>query len=504
MVISYGKDITGIEEILDNSGICTRALVTGSNGLMLPEIYIDSQYIGNYYHPKIKVVPFNNIGVDTTNGITEAMAIASLRTAGQNYFLTTKCDIPQFSYVISMIELSKTEEYKNYSVLETVYLGDTLTIKHSKLLLNLKAKVVSITKNIITGRIDLITLGSFQANISTAINNSIQAVQQQIVQVTSAYEQAIIDATSLMNGSQGGNVVFTLDADNKPTEITVMDTTDKMTAVNCWKWCLAGFMHSSTGYAGDYTVGITADGHILGSMITALEINASQITAGIISGNMIGGGTIVGCSIQQKMNNIIVNEFTNNAYGGLTEISDIYGNMNVSIGVESGSGNNCGGSLTLLRDGNHSTVMMGATTSKQAGFLSLVDFNGTTRVSVMAKNDLNSSSISLRDTNNVEQTFLTETQGAIAGQVIATENWVNTAVAAAVTSGKKTYQSWSGTITKGSTMAITHNLGYPPVMDISCTNNGTYIMSHVHTNNVCTVFNSGSSAGDWSGIIRFY
>ena len=66
---------------------------------------------------------------------------------GNAYIADSKIDIPQFNYKVDFLELTKTEEYKNYSVLERVYLGDTVTIKHSKLNINLKAKVIKITKN---------------------------------------------------------------------------------------------------------------------------------------------------------------------------------------------------------------------------------------------------------------------------------------------------------------------------------------------------------------------
>lgn len=146
VLVAYGKNIVGIEETLDIDDICTRLMPVGKDGLLLPEKYIDSPYINNFSHPKIRVQEFSDIGIDEENGITEEIAITQLRQVAQEYMLNNKIDIPQFNYKIDFIELSKTEEYKNYAVLERVYLGDTVTIKHSKLGINLKAKVIKIKK----------------------------------------------------------------------------------------------------------------------------------------------------------------------------------------------------------------------------------------------------------------------------------------------------------------------------------------------------------------------
>jgi len=280
VLVAYGKNIQGIEETLDIDGLCTRLMPIGKDGLLLAEKYIDSPYINNYAHPKIKSVQFDNCEDEVT-----------LRVSGQQYILDSKCDIPQFNYKIDFLELSKTEEYKNYAVLERVYMGDTVTIKHSKLNINLKAKVIKVTKNSLTSRIEKIELGSFKPNIATAINNAIQAVKKDIVQVKTDYQKAIDNATNLITGSNGGNVVIRQGEDKKPYEILIMDTTDVMTAVKVWRWNLGGFGYSSTGINGPFSTAITMDGSIVGSFIAANSIDASKIKTDEL---VVGDNILVG------------------------------------------------------------------------------------------------------------------------------------------------------------------------------------------------------------------
>lgn len=267
VLVAYGKNIQGIEETLDIDGICTRLMPIGKDGLLLSEKYIESPYINNFPHPKIKVVELNDCETEET-----------LRAAAISYMANNKIDIPQFNYKIDFIELSKTEEYKNYAVLERVYLGDTVTIKHSKLNINLKAKVIKITKNVLTNRIEKIELGSFKPNIATSINNSIQEVKKDIVQVTSSYQKAIDDATTQINSALGGYVI------KKNGELLIMDTEDPLTAVKVWRWNQNGLGYSGTGYNGPFGTAITADGHIVADFIDTGLLNASIIKAGILTG----------------------------------------------------------------------------------------------------------------------------------------------------------------------------------------------------------------------------
>jgi phage minor structural protein len=414
VLISYGKNIQGIEETLDTTDVCTRlvpvgtaeVLGSGVSGLLLPEVFLDSPYLSNYPYPKIRVQEFNDIQAsnpvnlfDTETAILEhdvvystgevrewpnyfasdliqvspsthyiksgpdtvafydytcvyisglawapdfttpancyyvrivdqmsnlytatllideaeltAIAISQLREAGQNY-LDSGIDIPKCNYKIDFLELSKTEEYKNYAVLERVYMGDTVTIRHARLGIDLKARVIKITKNCLLDRIEKVELGSFRSNIASSINGAIEDVKNdittKIAQTTSAYQNAmdnfailyqaaINNATSLITGATGGHVLIRTGDDGKPYEILIMDTDDVMTAEKVWRWNLGGFGYSSTGINGPFETAITMDGSIVAKFLTGLELTAAQINAVElatlnISGTINAGNTL--------------------------------------------------------------------------------------------------------------------------------------------------------------------------------------------------------------------
>lgn len=264
-LVAYGKNIQGIEETLDIDGICTRLMPKGKDGLLLSEKYIDSPYINNFPHPKIKMVEFSDIEDEET-----------LRSVATEYMISNKIDIPIANYKVDFIELSKTVEYKNYAILERVYEGDIVTIRHSKLGMDLKAKVISIKKNDLTKRIEKIELGSFKDNLATTINKSIQEVKKEIEQSTTFLEEAIDNATNLINNALGGYVV------KRNGELLIMDTEDIMTATKVWRWNQGGLGYSKTGYNGPYETAITQDGSIVANFITTGILNAGLIKTGLL------------------------------------------------------------------------------------------------------------------------------------------------------------------------------------------------------------------------------
>ena len=281
VLVQYAKNIEGIEETLDIDGITTRIMPVGKDGLLLPEKYVDSPYINNFSHPKIRPIPFNDITIE-----------ADLRAAAIAYYTSSKCDIPESNHKVDFIELSKTDQYKNYAVLERVFLGDIITIRHARLGIDLQDKIIKTTKDILTNRLIKIESGSFKDNLATSINTTVQEIKQDIIQVKSDYQKAIENATNLITGSEGGNVVIRCDdITGKPYEILIMDTTDVMTCMKCWRWNLGGLGYSETGIEGPFETAITMDGSIVGKFISAISISASQIkTNELIVGTNIAMG----------------------------------------------------------------------------------------------------------------------------------------------------------------------------------------------------------------------
>jgi len=51
LIIRYGKNLSGVEYNLDFSTVATRVMPQGANELLLPENYVDSELLTNYFIP---------------------------------------------------------------------------------------------------------------------------------------------------------------------------------------------------------------------------------------------------------------------------------------------------------------------------------------------------------------------------------------------------------------------------------------------------------------------
>lgn len=183
VVIEYGKNITGITEAIDDTDLAT-VLIPKSGDIYLPEYYIESQKVSKYEKRFFLEVDMNlNIwdgeGEQGEDQITKEQAYKIMRQVCKDMFDKDKVDQLSFNYSIDFVELSRTEEYKKYKCLETVNVGDTVTIKHKKLGLNLEGRVNKIEYEIDSkGRtkIDNIEIGFSKKDLTDVINSTIRQI----------------------------------------------------------------------------------------------------------------------------------------------------------------------------------------------------------------------------------------------------------------------------------------------------------------------------------------
>jgi hypothetical protein len=154
---------------------------------------------------------------------------------------------------------------------------------------------VSLLTNVNFGLNGLTALGAVgksavdNAHASTGSFTNLQAAAlQRIVRTTSdAMQEAVDHATEMITGGLGGYVVLDVNQQTGQTEeILIMDTPDKATAVNVWRFNQGGLGHSSNGYNGPFNdIALTSDGQINANLITTGTMNANHVRAGTITDN---------------------------------------------------------------------------------------------------------------------------------------------------------------------------------------------------------------------------
>ena len=160
-------------------------------------------------------------------------------------------------------------------------LGDTVTIRYTKLGVDVKARIVETEYDTLAERYKKMTVGKPRANMAATVA-SLTETAQAVQEYPNRWSDAIAAATKLITGNSGGYVVIHEGADGKPYEILIMDTPDINTAANVWRWNINGLGFSSNGYAGPYATAITYDGSINADFITTGSLNAGLIQTGAL------------------------------------------------------------------------------------------------------------------------------------------------------------------------------------------------------------------------------
>lgn len=305
--IRYGKNLSDIQQEIDAGGVYnavvpywrnqeTGDLVTLPEGILVSsgveqflEFLTDhnnealTDHNGNeleaaYY--QIQPVP-----LDLSDSWEEEPTVQQLRAKATSMQEDGEAWLPDENIEVDFVQLWQTKEYESVAPLQRVSLCDRVTVHYPQLGINaIKMQVIRVEYNVLNERFDKVELGSAKASYADIIKANIEDSILKKVPSSSMMEAAITYATKMITGGLGGHVVFTMNADGQPEEILIMDTDDKATAVNVWRWNMGGLGHSSTGYEGPFAdVAITQDGRINASMMTLGNLNANIIRSGIIT-----------------------------------------------------------------------------------------------------------------------------------------------------------------------------------------------------------------------------
>lgn len=183
--------------------------------------------------------------------------------------------------------MNKIKGNENLATFNSIDLCDIVTVIIEKLDIDVKAKVVSYTYNVLKERAENVEIGETRTNLTKQITAESKEQADRIIKTATFSEkleaslkQRIADATAAITGNSGGYVV--LYPPENPQEIFVMDTPDTKTAKNVWRWNKAGLGHSSNGVNGPFNVAIQQDGTIIADFIGAGELDGMLIKAGTV------------------------------------------------------------------------------------------------------------------------------------------------------------------------------------------------------------------------------
>lgn len=189
--VEFGFNLMGISETVDMTEVATRIIPKSYNGYILPDNEtVDSPNINKYPVVYTRVIEYQDIKLkedaqegDLENGITVCESLEDLYTALRNRAadeFENGIDVPSITYDVDMVDLSKTDMYKDYKKLLNVNLGDTAHIGHRRLNITTEARVISMTYDMITKKIDTLTLGDYISSYFSDMDSVMNRVDKVI------------------------------------------------------------------------------------------------------------------------------------------------------------------------------------------------------------------------------------------------------------------------------------------------------------------------------------
>lgn len=248
-----------------STDIITALYCVGKDGLTFADINGGNAYITNGTY-KSKLI----WGYWKDERYTDAASLLADATAK-----LAQLSVPTRSYQCDVVDLAKTNPdlyaHQDFDLLKVVDLVDDsrgVTIRN---------KVVEYVDYPYYPERNIVTISTTTPNIHVnvkQINVALSNPNSTFQQVTTAAQAS---ATRQILSGNGGYVVMVTNAEDRVTEILIMDTNDIETATKVWRWNTAGLGYSSTGYNGTYTTAITQDGAIVADFIATGTLDADMI-----------------------------------------------------------------------------------------------------------------------------------------------------------------------------------------------------------------------------------
>ena len=265
--IRYGKNLTDIQQDQNCSNVATGVYpywvdIEGKTLVELPERIINAP--GTYNFVKIRTL-------DLSSEFEEQPTVEQLRSKTETYIKNNNIGVPAVSWSVSFEQLSKSEEYKHLALLERVSLFDTVNVEFPALGVSATAKAVKMVYNVISDRVESVTLGSVRANIADTV-----ATQQQTLSKTPTKRDltmAQMNATEWLTNGRG-YAYFNKDDSGNIKEIFFMDTPGIEDATDVLRIGQSGIGFSHNGIGGPYDSAWTIDGVFNANFIKTGELSS--------------------------------------------------------------------------------------------------------------------------------------------------------------------------------------------------------------------------------------
>ena len=271
-VIKYGKNSTDIEATEDWDNVVTKILPVGYDGITLPEKFLIADI--QYETPYTKVVKFDQ-DIDENDYKDESGEVDK-----QAYNKALIDDLRQ--QAIDYLNINKVFRC-NYKVKANIEgkidLGDTITVEHERLGINITTNVISLKYDCIMDKYIEAEFGNFKTELKSLIKTIESNTHEQVLNgnetIKAKLEDELDTATSKIWGTLGNSYVI-----YEGSRILIVDKLPKESAQNVMMINSAGIGFSNTGINGTFSSAWLIDGTLDMQNINVINMTASLVKGG--------------------------------------------------------------------------------------------------------------------------------------------------------------------------------------------------------------------------------
>ncbi|MGU8476087.1 phage tail spike protein, partial [Clostridium perfringens] len=200
--IKYKRNMEDVSLTVDRDSIITKGCPVAYDGKMLPEKYICSQLINKYPIVCEGFIDVSDLklkdpenqddeGFDTEEELYNAMRERMV------YLYNNGLDKPKVSGSVKLANLANTIDYKDFKNLERVGIGDTVTIDHEEIGIDIKTRCIVIEWDLVTEEIINTEFGDVEVNYfdkQEIVNGKLENILNNNGTVNPSKMEGIIDA----------------------------------------------------------------------------------------------------------------------------------------------------------------------------------------------------------------------------------------------------------------------------------------------------------------------
>lgn len=281
ITIEYKKNLKDLTASYDWSGVVTKIMPVGKDGLLLDEVYLYSDI--QYDIPYTKAISFEQSDIveedyqDSEGNTDEAAYTAALkddlRRQAVKYLQTYS--IPSVNY-----ELKGNPE-------KVTDIGDSIEVKDDRIGVNILTEVIAYEYDAITKTYVSLEFGNFTNTLGDLLNNISSSTNNQVgnavITLTTELSDALAEAQAkIWNALSSSYCIYEGD------KILIVDKIPASRATNVIMINSAGIGFSNTGVNGQFTTAWTIDG-----TFNAQAVNLINLTADLIKGGTLRLGSLL-------------------------------------------------------------------------------------------------------------------------------------------------------------------------------------------------------------------